>query len=175
MQHQYLNQDFTQQAEREIVPNVQAVRVLTTAFKRARDPTIQRNLDEILQQLQKAGPSVPVAGQAHSDKHCFTEAPGKKIPTSLAPRTKYDVRITQASIPEEGGKRSNTHSGVISVIQEVEAEFEAQEGLCQSERAFAGVVPAAMPGEVPASVATAPPKSLSFRLDKARSTGNLVT
>ncbi|CAE8605924.1 unnamed protein product, partial [Polarella glacialis] len=86
LQHGFLNIQWgsTKRAEEPLLdmPILQ-MRSFANQFKKLRhDPTIQRNLDEVLARLAAAGPSIPnrMDGDAtedanHSQRHCFTEAP----------------------------------------------------------------------------------------------------
>lgn len=121
------------------------VRTITDMFKPvkpvARRPIISRNLDEVLERLEVAGPPLPSGGSFErgvSAGRCFTaEMPpltGQKdeeeARTALSQRRKasVDQRIVRENQPPEQPPRSYTHSGVVdqgSLSYKVEAQMQA--------------------------------------------------
>lgn len=99
------------------------VRTITDMFKPVRKPIISRNLDEVLERLERAGPPLPsTAGtweRGVSAGRCFTEEmkplqDEEQVRTSLTQRRKasVDQRIVVQNQPPEQRPRSYTHSGV---------------------------------------------------------------
>lgn len=109
---------------------VAVTRSFNNKFKKHRlNPTVQRNLDEVLKRLEAAGPTLPAnadEGRDRSEHHCFTEAPRIQQPTAsqqlgnfkkpdkisctaLTPKKAQEMRIVR-----DKTKRLNTHSGVLS-------------------------------------------------------------
>lgn len=103
------------------------VRTITDMFKAQRKPIISRNLDEVLERLERAGPPLPEGSfrRGVSAGRCFTEelpqaevgfGPAEvqelRAPNALRRKTSMDGRIVRQSVPREQPPRSYTHSGV---------------------------------------------------------------
>lgn len=99
------------------------VRTITDMFKPVRKPIINRNLDEVLERLERAGPPLPANSgtweRGVSAGRCFTEEMpplehDEQARTALSQRRKasVDQRIVLQNQPPEQTRRSYTHSGV---------------------------------------------------------------
>eukprot|EP00913_Durusdinium_trenchii_P013545 g12715.t1 len=98
------------------------VRTITDMFKAQRKPIISRNLDEVLERLERAGPPLPEGSfrRGVSAGRCFTEElPQAEVGFGPAEvqeagrrKTSMDGRIVRQSVPREQPPRSYTHSGV---------------------------------------------------------------
>eukprot|EP00435_Cladocopium_sp_Y103_P034036 s1336_g8.t1 len=101
------------------------VRTITDMFKPVRKPIISRNLDEVLERLERAGPPLPAISGSGWERgvsagRCFTEEmpplqdDEEQARTALSQRRKasVDQRIVRQSQPPEQPARSYTHSGV---------------------------------------------------------------
>jgi len=118
LDHDFLSPDLVTSDEVVMETPVDAVRDLTQRFNEKRDPTVQRNLDEILQRLNAARShfgSMSSLSEGGDDTKMISED-SVNVTTSRASRgaaAGHQERIGESRIVTTGQKRVWTHSGVL--------------------------------------------------------------